>query len=240
MSHSSLSGSSNGLGSAFDTPRAALATRLGLNLGLPAYSSPNTTEKEYMLSGQAYRHYTDPLLLNERQRCRKALQRFNTAAEFPEEFAMDERIRRFRRIFRPDDLERLADSHNHPIGTIGDQVVVEAPFHCEYGYNINLGDNVAIEAGCSMYDPCTITVGRRTTIGPRVCFYGRGRTLDTRERNGSQGKFRGGRIIIEEDCYIGGDVKIMPNVTIGRGSVVEVGTVVDKVSRRESDAMYAC
>lgn len=36
--------------------------------------------------------------------------------------------------------------------------------------------------------------------------------------------------MVEEDCFIGGDVVIMPNVIIGRECVVEPGTVVSSVS----------
>ena len=109
------------------------------------------------------------------------------------------------------------------------------PFKCEYGYNVHIADNVVIQAGCVIYDPCPVTIGRGTIIGPNVKFYGLGpdTRLDARVRNGSEGKLRGGKIMVEEDCFIGGDVVILPNVIIGRECVIEPGTVVSGVSARK-------
>jgi acetyltransferase-like isoleucine patch superfamily enzyme len=35
--------------------------------------------------------------------------------------------------------------------------------------------------------------------------------------------------VIEEDCWLGGNVCVLPGVTIGRGAVVGAGSVVTKV-----------
>lgn len=40
----------------------------------------------------------------------------------------------------------------------------------------------------------------------------------------------GGTITIGEDCWIAGQVIILPGVTIGKGSTVGAGSVVTKVS----------
>ncbi|TIA03365.1 trimeric LpxA-like protein [Aureobasidium pullulans] len=224
----SSGGGSTSLGSAFDTPRAVLANRLAMNPPLGAYPSSAPSEKENMLSGRDYRHFTDPELLNDRAWCRLAIERYNKASKPSFDIDMDGRMRLFRQIIQPDRLLQPNDPRNHPVGTIGSKVLIEAPFKCEYGYNIHIADNVVIQSGCVMYDPCPITVGRGTIVGPNVKFYGLGPDLrlDARVRNGSEGKLRGGKILIDEDCYIGGDVIILPNVIIGRECVVEPGTVV--------------
>lgn len=228
----SSGGGSTSLGSAFDTPRAVLANRLAMNPPLGAYPSSAPSEKENMLSGKDYRHFTDPELLNDRAWCRLAIERYNKASKPSFDIDMDGRMRLFRQIIQPDRLLQPNDPRNHPVGTIGSKVLIEAPFKCEYGYNIHIADNVVIQSGCVMYDPCPITVGRGTIVGPNVKFYGLGPDLrlDARVRNGSEGKLRGGKILIDEDCYIGGDVIILPNVIIGRECVVEPGTVVSGVS----------
>lgn len=54
--------------------------------------------------------------------------------------------------------------------------------------------------------------------------------LDPEVRNGTQGPELGGEINIGEDCWLGGNVIILPGVTIGQGCTVGAGSVVTKVS----------
>ncbi|TIA32887.1 trimeric LpxA-like protein [Aureobasidium pullulans] len=219
---------STSLDSTFDTPSAALTNRLSPNPSLGASPFSGPSEKEKMLSGRGYRQFTDPELLNDREWCKAAIERYNKASKPSFDIDVDERMRLFRQILRPDRLLQLVDSHNHPIGTIGSKILIEAPFDCLYGYNIHIADNVVIQAGCIMQDPCSITIGRNSIIGPNVKFYGLG--PDTRRYAGVQTNgernLRGGKITVAEDCFIGGDVVIFPNVIIGRECVVEPGTVV--------------
>jgi acetyltransferase-like isoleucine patch superfamily enzyme len=235
LSHSS-GGASTSLGSAFDTPRGMITTRIAMKPPLGPFYSAGPSEKDNMLNGRDYRHFTDPELLNDRAWCKQAIERYNKAAKSSFDIDMDGRMRLFRQILQPDRLLRQGDSRNHPIGTIGSKILIEAPFKCEYGYNVHIADNVVIQAGCVIYDPCPITIGRGTIIGPNVKFYGLGpdTRLDARVRNGSEGKLRGGKIMVEEDCFIGGDVVILPNVIIGRECVIEPGTVVSGVSTKQS------
>ena len=231
----SSGGASTSLGSAFDTPRAMISSRLAMKPPLGPYHAAGPSEKENMLNGRDYRHFTDPELLNDRAWCKQAVERYNKATKSSFDIDMDGRMRLFRQILQPDRLLRQPDSRNHPIGTIGSKILIEAPFKCEYGYNVHIADNVVIQAGCIIYDPCPVTIGRGTIIGPNVKFYGLGpdTRLDARVRNGSEGKLRGGKIMVEEDCFIGGDVVILPNVIIGRECVIEPGTVVSGVSARK-------
>jgi acetyltransferase-like isoleucine patch superfamily enzyme len=226
---SSISGGPTSLGSAFDTPRAMLLNRFAMS----AYGhSSAPSEKENMLNGRDYRHFTDPELLEDRRWCKQAIERYNTATSAAFDIDMDGRMRLFRQILQPDRLVHMAEANNHPLGTIGSRILVEAPFKCDYGYNVHIADDVVIQAGCVISDPCPITIGRGTIIGPNVKFYGLGpdTRLDARVRNGSQGRLRGGRILIEEDCFIGGDVVILADVIIGRECIIEPGTVVSAVS----------
>lgn len=115
-----------------------------------------------------------------------------------------------------------------PTGTCGSRTIVESPFTCEYGYNVNLGNDVVIQANCVMQDACTISIGDRTIVGPNVKFYCMTASVDSGLRKGSQGMFLAGAIKVEEDCFIGADVIIMPFRTIGKGAVVGAGSVVTK------------
>ena len=91
-----------------------------------------------------------------------------------------------------------------------------------------LGKNVYVNSNCIWLDSCTITVGDRTLIGPNCSFYSATHPLDYRVRNGTRGPEAGAPISIGEDCWLGGNVTILPGVTIGKGAVVGAGSVVTK------------
>ena len=128
------------------------------------------------------------------------------------------------------------------MGSVGERTIVESPFTCDYGYNINIGSDVIIERDCVILDPCKISIGDRCIIGPGVKFFGLSAPLNPRERNGNQGVFHGGPIIIEDDCFIGGNAVILANRIIKKGSVVGANTVVRKVSvhARDATTIFLC
>ena len=77
-------------------------------------------------------------------------------------------------------------------------------------------------------DTCAITVGPRTLIGPNCCFYAGTHPLDPSVRNGTRGPETGKEIRIGSDCWLGGNVIILPGVTIGNGATVGAGSVVTR------------
>ena len=105
---------------------------------------------------------------------------------------------------------------------------VEPPVHIDYGTNIRLGDNVFLNFNAVFLDTCLISIGSRTLVGPNVSFFSGTHPLDPALRNGTQGPELGKEIQIGEDCWIGGNVVILPGVTLGRGCVVGAGSVVTK------------
>jgi|TARA_R110002003_G_scaffold116_1_gene10059 acetyltransferase-like isoleucine patch superfamily enzyme len=98
----------------------------------------------------------------------------------------------------------------------------------DYGYNVKLGKNVMVNFNSVFLDTCLITLGDRTMVGPNVSFYSATHPLDPLVRNGTRGPELGKEIHVGEDCWIGGNVVILPGVTIGRGSTVGAGSVVTK------------
>ena len=48
-------------------------------------------------------------------------------------------------------------------------------------------------------------------------------------RNGTAGPEAGAEIHVDEDVWIGGNVTILPGVSIGKGATVGAGSVVTKV-----------
>jgi acetyltransferase-like isoleucine patch superfamily enzyme len=109
-----------------------------------------------------------------------------------------------------------------------DEPYISPPLAMDYGYNVKIGKGVFINFGAVFLDTCLITVGDRTLFGPNVNLYSATHPLDPALRNGTRGPELGKEIHVKEDCWIGGNVVILPGVTIGRGSTVGAGSVVTK------------
>ncbi|KAF2840563.1 putative nodulation protein L [Patellaria atrata CBS 101060] len=186
------------------------------------------SEKEKMFKGEKYLPFSQQLV-EERENCKAALWRFNHSMDPGRGVTREERTRLFKAILQPSWIPRRTNQSSpnpHPIGSLGSDVCVEAPFYCEYGYNINIGPDVVIGPNCTILDPCIIIISARCIIGPNVNIYGNSVDLHPARRQGSKGPAQGKRIVIEEDCFIGGNVTICPGVTIGKGSTVAAGSVV--------------
>ncbi|KAK5138354.1 hypothetical protein LTR08_003415 [Meristemomyces frigidus] len=212
-------------------------------LALSYNSNAQLTEKEKMLLGRPFLHFGDGPLLIDRQHCKGALERYNDAARSTSHVSSEERARFFRAIVDPTarpeykrrdeaytgpEYGRRDEVYTGPQGHVGHGSLVDSPFTCEYGYNIHIGDEVVMQSNCYMQDACEIRIGNRTIIGPNVKFYGMTASVDAKARKGSRGTFQGGAIKIGEDCFIGGDVIILPFRKIGNGAVVGAGSVVTK------------
>lgn len=96
--------------------------------------------------------------------------------------------------------------------------IVMPPFRCDYGINIRVGKGVFINFNCAIIDTCLVTIGDRTMFAPNVSLYSGRHPTDPELRNGIKGPEDGREIHIGEDCWIGGNVVILPGVTIGKGA----------------------
>lgn len=106
---------------------------------------------------------------------------------------------------------------------------ITPPIRMDYGKNVRLGKNVFLNFGCVFIDSCIISIGSRTLVGPNVSFFSGSHPLDPVLRNGIKGPEYGKEVHIGEDCWLGGNVIILPGVTLGYGVVVGAGSVVTKV-----------
>lgn len=111
---------------------------------------------------------------------------------------------------------------------------VQAPISMDYGFNVKVGEGVFINVNCVIIDTCLVTVGARTLFGPNVHLYSGTHPLDPAVRNGTLGPEMGKEIHIGEDCWLGGNVIVLPGVTIGRGCTIGAGSVVTKVCQNQS------
>lgn len=190
--------------------------------------SSEETEKEKMIRGELYRPF-DIQLIGERERCKAALWKFNNACNPLSGISAKEQHRLLKEILIPPNSIANSPSGaplNRPVGSIGQGAVVEAPFHCHYGYNIHIGEEVMISMNCFLVDDCTISIGAHTWIGPNVTILSSMAHANMQERKGSQSRHQGRPVTIEEDCYIGAGATIYPGVRLRRGAYVAPGEIV--------------
>ena len=106
------------------------------------------------------------------------------------------------------------------------ETVINPPFYCDVGFNIDLGKCVRINTGCVFLDSNRIIIGNYVMIGPNVTIVTPDHTRDPEGRRnvGTVSK----PVIIEDDAWIGTGAIILPGVRIGRGAIVGAGAVVTK------------
>lgn len=163
------------------------------------------TEWERMVAGEIY-FPGDTALLEARQRARVLCRQYNDA--LPEEDELREEI-----------LHRL-------LGSVGKDCWIEPTLRCDYGCNITVGDTFYANYDCVFLDAAPITIGNNVLVAPRVCFYTAGHPIAPSVRN--TGLEFAAPITVEDDVWIGGNVTVLPSVTIGRGTIVAAGSVVTK------------
>lgn len=164
-----------------------------------------TSQKQKMLAGELYTA-DDPELVADAARAAAWMERYNVA------LAWD-----------------AADRHTllaEGLGQVGAGAVVRPPFHCDYGYNIALGDRVFQNFGCVILDVARVEIGAGTQIGPGVQILTADHPRDPVLR--AQGWECGLPIRIGGNVWIGGAALILPGVTIGDDAIIGAGSVVTR------------
>lgn len=112
------------------------------------------------------------------------------------------------------------------LGKTGKNVSIVSPFYCDYGYNIETGENFFMNMNCVILDGAKVTFGDNVFVAPGCGFYTAGHPLDAERRNA--GLEYALPIRIGNNVWIGAQVCVLPGVTIGDNSVIGAGSVVTK------------
>lgn len=112
------------------------------------------------------------------------------------------------------------------LGKMGTNCYITPNFFCDYGCNLRLGNDVYFNTNCVVLDSAIVTIGDNTLIGPSCQFYTPIHPLDYKSRNTFIETAK--PITIGKNCWLGGNVVVLPDVTIGDGCVIGAGSVVTK------------
>ncbi|WP_150271427.1 sugar O-acetyltransferase [Paenibacillus tepidiphilus] len=126
----------------------------------------------------------------------------------------------------PDQPARREDLIRSILGDAGENINVEAPFHCDYGKNITVGKNFYTNYNCTILDVGRVVIGDNVMFAPNVSIYTAGHPVHPDSRN--SGYEYGIAITIGDNVWLGGNVVVNPGVTIGSNVVVGAGSVVTK------------
>ncbi|GEK23039.1 DapH/DapD/GlmU-related protein [Cellulomonas xylanilytica] len=106
--------------------------------------------------------------------------------------------------------------------TVPESVAVFPPFHCEFGKNLTLGEDVFINMGCTFQDAGGITIGDGTLIGHGSTVVTLNHAVDPAHR----ADMLPAPVVIGRKVWLGANVTVVPGVTIGDGAIVGAGAVV--------------
>ena len=163
------------------------------------------SEKQKMLSGEIYNAYDKGLILL-RNKARHLTKAYNNTD--PE--AVEERINILKNLF----------------GKIGENFEIEPPFHCDYGTNIEIGENFYANFNFLILDDGLVKIGDNVLCAPNVSIFTATHLIDPslRPKNADYTK----AVTVGNNVWIGGGVIINPGITIGDNSVIGSGSVVTK------------
>lgn len=143
----------------------------------------------------------------------------------------EERLENKKRIYRfnhmpPEEWDRQDELLKQILGRTGRFAHVEPPFHCDYGYNIEVGENFFANYNLTVLDVARVRIGANAQIAPNVSIYTAGHPIHPDSRN--SGYEYGIDVTIGDNVWLGGNACVMPGVTIGNNVVIGAGSVVTK------------
>lgn len=127
---------------------------------------------------------------------------------------------------KPSDIEKQREIIKNIIGCIKGNFVITAPFYCDYGSNITIGNNFYTNHNCTILDGAKVTFGDNVFIAPNCVFSTAGHPIDFSQR--IQGLEIALPITVGDNVWIGANVSVLPGVSIGNNTIIGAGSVVNK------------
>ncbi|MBO6054597.1 MAG: sugar O-acetyltransferase [Oscillospiraceae bacterium] len=167
--------------------------------------SSERTEREKMLAGEWFLT-GEPELSAAKARAREICTEYNATGEHERE----NRTRIIKELF----------------GKCGDRPFIKPPFHCDYGFAIEVGNHFFANFEVVFLDAARIVIGDDCLIGPHTVIAAINHPLRPEAR--PSGIAKGSEVHIGNQVWIGANCTILPGVTIGDGAVIAAGSVVTK------------
>lgn len=164
------------------------------------------TEKEKMLNGEIYNANYDAELINERIKVKDLCFNYNN--------------------IKPSDINERKEIMLKILGKTGKEFLIEQPFVCDYGYNIEIGERFYSNHNLTILDANKVEFGDDVFIGPNCSFYTAYHPVDYKQRN--EGLEGAKQIKVGSNVWFGGNVVVLPGVSIGDNCVIGAGSVVTK------------
>lgn len=164
------------------------------------------TEWEKAQRGYLYDANNDAALLAARDKCANLCYEFNNC--------------------RPSDIAKQKELLRQIVGDIKGDLFIVAPFYCDYGVNISLGDNFYANHNCVILDGARVEFGDNIFIAPNCVFTTAGHALDAEQRR--QGLEIALPISVGSDVWFGANVCVLPGVKIGDNTIIGAGSVVNR------------
>lgn len=110
------------------------------------------------------------------------------------------------------------------LATYGENNIIKEGFKCTFGSNISIGNECFFNFNVTILDSYEVVIGNNVQIGPNVVISAVTHSLEIENRKQSIG----GKIVIEDNVWIGAGAIILSNIKVGKGAVVGAGAVVTK------------
>lgn len=163
-------------------------------------------EKQKMLSGDWYYPEKSEVLKKERLTCKLLCQKYN-------KMSLKKR-------------KQMNKVMAKILGVKKGNFWIEPSFVCDYGYNIEVGNNFYANHNTVILDCAKVIFGDNVFIGPNCAFYTAIHPIDAKTRN--SGLETSKPIVVGNNVWFGGNVTVLPGVTIGNNTVIGAGSVVTK------------
>ena len=127
------------------------------------FTETQQRELDKMMSGEPYDATSNTLLLDILQETQEMCRDYNS--------------------IRPSHQDEKDALIKQILGRTGERVKIIQPFFCDYGFNIEVGEDFFANTNMVILDEAKVTFGDHVFIGPNCAFYTPCHPLDVKTRN---------------------------------------------------------